>query len=158
MKKRKSAEELVDKSLIDINERMLDAEWLRQPRLYMKYALELADAKARHAERKAGLDTCRAEIDLDIRLKPKEYNIEKVTESTIASSILMQPEYKQAMERLIVAKHRVDILEAVCVALDHRKKALENLVFLHGQNYFSKPRVEGGDEIGKKRARRMQED
>jgi hypothetical protein len=39
-------------------------------------------------------------------------------------------------------------------ALDHRKKALENLVYLHGQSYFSAPTAPRGmkdrmDEVEK---------
>jgi hypothetical protein len=55
---------------------------------------------------------------------------------------------------MLRAKDRVNKVEAVVTALDHRKKALENLVYLHGQSYFSAPTAPRGmkdrmDEVEK---------
>ena len=42
---------------------------------------------------------------------------------------------------MISTKHKVDVLQVVVDALDHRKKALENLVTLHGMSYFASPKA-----------------
>lgn len=41
----------------------------------------------------------------------------------------------------INAKYDVDMCQAACWAFQERKAALENLVKLHGQNYFAGPSI-----------------
>ena len=121
----------------------LDDEWIRQPELYHKYATELADARLDFEEKKNKLEVVRAELDKEIRTDPEQFDLLKVTESGISAVIVVQPEYTKALKRINTARHRIDILQAATTALDHKKKALENLVYLHGQNYFSSPRARG---------------
>lgn len=148
-----------DSSFLQIDQSALDEEWLRQPSLYYEWASQLSDAKAKLDSAKADLELTRAELDLAIRGKPAEYGLEKVTESVIGSSVLLQQEYKEALSFFNKKKHRVDVINAVVSALDHKKKALENLVWLHGQNYFSAPQAptnesrEQLNESKKKKAR-----
>jgi hypothetical protein len=40
-------------------------------------------------------------------------------------------------------RHKASVLKVAVTALDQRKKALEKLVDLHGQDYFSTPRAKG---------------
>ena len=122
---------------VDLNE--LDREWIRQPGLYFKYATKLADAKRTHEQKKARLELTKAELDRDIRGDPEKFNVSKITEATVAATILSQKKYKKTHKKMLDAKHHVDILDATCRTLDHRKSALERLVSLHGQNYFSTP-------------------
>ncbi len=100
----------------------------------------------------------RAELEDAIRKSPPDFDLEKVTEPSIASCIIRQSEYQSAVKAVNKAKHRVAILKAAVTALDHRKKALEGMVQLQGQNYFSEPRVKGStretmDEITKQSVR-----
>jgi hypothetical protein len=67
----------------------------------------------------------------------------KVTEAAVAAAILTQPNYRVALKALTAARHRQDVYQAAVDALDHRKKALESLVQLHGQGYFAAPRARG---------------
>ncbi len=123
----------------------LDRNWLDQPKLYFQYAAELADARKTLDQTKAEVDICRAEIDLAIRSDPEKYGISKITETAVATTILLQDSYKRGQNRILEAKHEVDILSAVVAALDHRKSALQNMVQLHLANYYSTPRVSGED-------------
>lgn len=148
-------DEDIDDSVVEIDEGLLDKEWLKQPKLFMRYAIQLAEVKLEFAEAKANLELVQAELEHRIREDPETYGIKKVTEGSIHSALVMQKRYKQAVSEMNLAKHRVDLTQAVVDALDHRKRALENLVTLHGQNYFSTPRVKGGvvDEQIKQQAR-----
>lgn len=136
-------------SLVDLDESALDREWLRQPKLYMTFALQLAQAKLEHVTAKANLDVVRAEMELKVRDTPTDYDINKVTEAVISAVVETQPKVKRAVHELNIARHRVDVLEAIVNTLEHRKRTLENLVTLHGQNYFSTPRAskEGQDKL-----------
>ena len=60
----------------------------------------------------------------------------------------VQDEYLEASVAVSKAYHKVNLTQAAVTALEHRKRALEKLVDLHGQNYFAEPhaKTEGGRE------------
>lgn len=144
-----------DFDLFEIDMNRLDEEWTNQPKLYFKYAEKLAEAKERAARREAQLEASndhrkavRAELDLKIRKKPKKYlgTDVKMTETAITNCILVHPKYKvaqelvyEAKENLIETNKKVSSGYSIVFMLDHRKCALERLVTLWGQNYFSTP-------------------
>lgn len=142
----KKKQETFDDSFLQIREHALDEEWVGQPQLYFKYAMELADARRDLDEAKSELDVVRAELDRDIRLDPETYHCPKLVETSIANCILLQDNYIKATETVNKAQHLVNMLMAVTIALDHRKRALENLVVLHGQSYFASPKAKRGSE------------
>jgi hypothetical protein len=126
---------------LELDSDRLDEQWLEQPRLYHKYARKLANAKQTLEECKARLELVKAELGREIRLNPLGFGLEKITEAVVANTIIIQQGYKDAQEEYIAGKHRVDVVQAVVTTLDHRKRALEGLVTLHGQDYFSTPRA-----------------
>ena len=156
----KKDKDIEDSDFLDIDKNLLDDEWLGQPKLYFRWAVQLEDAKEDLDEAKRTLDVekteferAKASIDLDIRKKPDEYKLPKVTDKSILAVMLLQSEYQDAQEEFFVvqkevdvAKHRVGILQAAVTSLDHRKKALEKLVDLHGQKYFASPRASEGSK------------
>ena len=127
-------------SFFDLDDKRLDEEWNSQPQLYYNWGVKLADAKAAVERAKASRDLVYAELNKDIRSDPVKYDLPKTTESLVESIILIQDKYKLAHEKYIAAKHKMDVLTVTVEALDHRKKALENLVHLFGMNYFSEPK------------------
>jgi len=150
----------------NIDQNTLDTEWVAQPKVFYEYAIKLADARRDLEQSKAALDVVRAELDSKIRINPDSFGVLKVTETVISNTIITQTGYQDSLDDMLTAKHNVDILQAAVNALDHRKSALERLVSLHGQNYFSTPKApdEAGKEIahdiekksvrGKRRRRR----
>lgn len=128
----------------DLDDCRLDKEWKRQPKLFFEHAKRLADAKANHAAAKADLDLTRAEQDELIRDNPGKYGIDKIRESAVANKVEVRPEVEAAVKTMNKAKHRMDVLQAAVDALEHRKRALENLVTLFCASYFSEPRSPKG--------------
>ncbi len=120
----------------------LDVEWLRQSELYHGYAIKLANARRVHDEAKVGLAQTDAQLELNIRERPRYYGVEKTTDKPVAAAVLDQPEHTKAANAVIVSKHVADLLSADCTALDHKRRALEGLVTLFGMDYFSKPYAE----------------
>jgi hypothetical protein len=142
--------------ILSIDETLLDEEWIKQPKLFYKHACRLAETRTRVDDiknqleiQKTEVENVKAHLDMSIRNNPEEYNISgKVTEAAIKNVVSVQPECKRAIDvynelqkELIQAKNDSDVLQALVSALDHKKTALENLVKLHGQNYFSTPRM-----------------
>lgn len=124
-----------------IDENLLDEEWLKQPKLMFKYGSKLADAIADLDEAKSKLNLVKAEVYQEISNDPDGYEISKTTEAAINNCMLMQPEYQAALKAFNKATHRVNIMDAAVKAIQDRRRALENMVELHGQSYFAEPRT-----------------
>jgi hypothetical protein len=119
----------------------LDVEWGNQASLMMKYARFLANTRMVLDKAKEALDIVKAELDKDIRSNPDRYGLEKITDKVVENTIPLSQEYKAASERLINAKYEADIAYGAVKSIDARKDALENLVRLHGMQYFAGPSV-----------------
>lgn len=123
----------------------LDTEWVEQPRLRFRYGADLADAKRSVSEAKAELELTTAELELAIRSNPAGFGLDsKVTEGAVKATVLSQEGYTKAKNALIQAQHDVDVLDAAVSAIDHRKKALEDLVALFLAGYFARPTAPSG--------------
>ena len=126
---------------VNIDETILDVEWLEQPNLMLKYGKLVVDARKEYDLAKERLDVVKAELDKEIRMNPDEFGLTKATESAIFSVILTHPKYRKVSDRLIEAKYNLGMVQTVANSIDVRKAALENLVRLHGQQYFAGPKV-----------------
>lgn len=124
----------------EIDQYNLDKEWLEQPKLYHEHAIDLVNARKGLEQKKGDFDVVKAELSQTIRGDPAKYGIDKVTEAVVANMIILQREYETANDAVIDARHNVDIYQAAVTTIDHRKRALESLVTLHGQDYFSAPK------------------
>jgi hypothetical protein len=157
MPKNKPEEERFDPG---INEHALDTEWLGQAKMRWRWSRKHADAKLAATEAKNRLNVVMAELTLAIRADPVTFmGPVKPTEDTVKAAVLVQKEYDVAHAEWAEAQHVADVLGAAVSAIDDRKRALENLVKLHGQDYFAEPRPdentrEAVAESGKRAARR----
>jgi hypothetical protein len=149
----------VNDLVLDVDKNRLDDEWLNQPGLYFRWSLALEQARDDLEHIKAEFDVVKSELDLSIRTNPDDYDLPKVTDKSVAAALITQPDYKDAQQDLFEAKHRVGILQAAVAALEQRKRSLEKLVDLHGQQYFATPRAsedsrEAMEEVEKRSVRR----
>lgn len=130
---------------IVIDEGALDVEWLEQPRLMGSYCRAAAEAHRAMDLAEENLDFVRATLERAIRAEPGKYGVvpgsRGITEDAIKSAIKMREEYKIASRAYVDAKYEYAVAAGAVRAFDHRKTALEKLVQLHGQAYFSGPSV-----------------
>jgi len=141
-KSRKDREQLDDDfNFFEIDEHNLDKEWIKQPSLYFTWARKLADARLAVDEAKSELDVIKAEASRAIRDDPGEFGFEKVSEAIVATAVNEHPDVMKGVQKLYDARHEHDVYQAAVFALEHRKRALEKLVDLHGQSYFSTPKT-----------------
>lgn len=134
-------EEEDDHDILEIDQNRLDFEWGRQAKLMGAYTRKLAIAKEKVLERKRSLELTRVEIAREVRENPGDFNVGKVTEGAISEVILEQDPYQNSLKSYNKAIYRVDLIQSIVTGLDHKRRALENLVYLHGQGYFSTPRT-----------------
>ena len=119
----------------------LDTEWLDQPRLMLRYASHASKLKMEVERAKEKLDIIRADLDKKIRVAPEEFGIVKLTESVITSTIITQVKFKAGNEAFLEVAYEANMAQGALRALEGKKTALENLVKLHGQQYFAGPSV-----------------
>jgi len=125
---------------LKIDHNALDIEWLEQSNNFFKYSEQLADARKELDKAKENADVVIAELKNSIRKDPKEYLGDiKTTEGSINEVVLIDEECQEARNDIIQLKHKVEILSSAVKSFEHRKTALENLVRLLGQQYFSAP-------------------
>jgi DNA repair ATPase RecN len=126
---------------IRIDEDSLDLECLEQPSLMMRYAKHSAEMRMAVDNTKQSLDVVRAELDRNIREKPEDYDIGKVTEAAISSAILTDRKYQKAYDDFLKAKYESDMAQGAIRAVEQRKDMLEALIKLHLGQYFAGPKV-----------------
>lgn len=124
---------------VAIDESALDVEWLRQPQLTVKYCRLATKTKEVVDQTKEQLDVTRAMLDRDIRSDPVKYNVVKITEGVVTNTILLQDEHQRASENYLQARYEYEMARVAVAAIQTKKDALENLVKLHGMQYFAGP-------------------
>jgi len=84
------------------------------------------------------LELLRAELDVAIRNNPKAFQMEKVTEAAINSTIIQTERFKVAQDYYNSCVSNFKILKVAVESLNQKKTALENLVKLYLGEYYSK--------------------
>ena len=115
----------------------LEKEWMEQPIKFMDYAELSAQAKLECDRSKEAMEVIGAKISNVLR-GPGDTG-KKLTESAISDRVSVDDDYRNAVEKYNKAKFNQQILSAAVAAFEQRKSALENLVKLHGQSYYSQP-------------------
>jgi hypothetical protein len=126
---------------IRIDDSALDIEFLEQATLFMKYSQNVAEMERLKDLAKEKLEFIKARLDRDIRQKPSYFDVDKITDKVVESTILIQEEYKEASTAYIQAKFEWSNAKGVADAFEQRKSCLEGLAKLLGQQYFAGPKV-----------------
>jgi hypothetical protein len=124
---------------ITIEPDALDIEFIRQSRIYMKYAELLAEAEKDMRDKKNALEYISSVISKETR-EDKTIK-DRITDSLITSRIELDERYRVATAALSQALYQKDILSGVIKALEHKKTGLENAVKMWIGGYFAGPKV-----------------
>ncbi len=119
----------------------LDVEAVRQADVFFKWAERAVAAKAEVDRQKLALDVLDASLQFKVRNKPENYGIARVTEVSIGAAVIMSKRRVEAANALLRAKEQAALHDAAREAMEQRKRMLEILVTLHGQEYFAGPSV-----------------
>jgi len=123
------------KEAIEIDPERLDEGWLEQAPMYLGYARAMAGARQDVDRARQTLLVITAKAEMEIRAAPENYGISKVTESAIKSALVLDGNVGNAETTVLDLTYKVSVLTAILTALDHRKKALSDLVQLHITEY-----------------------
>lgn len=154
-------QELLDEfeDLLPIDETDLHNEWRLQPVIYRKYSEALSMVSLVKDMVKNELEKLRAKLYIKIKEDGLKNN-KKLTESHLESYILVDEEY-QKMERKFINIMKMERSFIGCIkSLDQRKKALEGLVQLYVNEYFSiprEPKTRKSDSFNEERRKKTEE-
>jgi len=126
-----------------IDETALDVEWLEQADLARRYGQYVADLKYEVNKLEEQKKAQRSELIHEANLNPYESTGKKTPNAgDIEAFYRRDPEYQRVVQRLLDKQYELEYAEVAKneVAFT-RKAALENLVRLHGQQYFAGPSV-----------------
>lgn len=155
--------ELIDSAkLVQIDETRLDKECLQLASIFLQASHYAADRRRDLDEIEAEISVLEADLGKRIRDMPAKYGLEKATVDAVKNAIETNEGVQKLQKDLRDVKHKATLAMALVSALDHKKRALEMLVNLHGMGYFAEPRPgEKGKEVveeqSRNRARRLRE-
>lgn len=134
---------LPDVDIFRPDKHRLDEELQEQPKLCRIYSDHYADAVKELDESKSRLELVEADLDRMVRRRPEDFGVDKITEVVVRREIVLHKQYQAANTKLIEAQYVVNQLKGICNAIEHRKKSIEGLIYLHGQGYWAEPRISG---------------
>lgn len=119
----------------------LDVAALEQAELYGKWAERAAESKGVADDADLEFDVTVAKLEQKVRADPAIYGIDKESEAAYKSVVRALPEYEKAGRVRNAAKTEAAKLAAAERAMAQRKNMIEELIRLHGQQYFAGPDV-----------------
>lgn len=126
-----------------IDEDKLEIEWLEQGSLALEYGDYLSYCQEMLTRAEEKVKVIRSKIYLWVLKNPKKYLGDgKITDKSIEAVTRTHKKHLQAKEEWIKAQRSYnDAKNAQWEISATRKAALENMVKLHGQNYFAGPSI-----------------
>ena len=128
---------------IRIDDTALDVEWLEQASLALRYGRHWAIRKRELTRAEEKIKVIRAELIAEANADPiKCCKKDKPNAADIEAYYRNHKRHKEAKEEWVKAQYELDMAEVAKNEFSFtRKAALENLVRLHGQQYFAGPSV-----------------
>ena len=140
--KRKNEDQTMNyEEMLQIDPDALDVECLEQATLFMRVSKESARINHEETLAKSRLDVAQAECSDAIRKKPEKYEIDKPTEGAIFNKVLQHEDYVEALGEYHHIKHEAALVSSAVKAFEHRKRMIEMLVTLAGQEWYATPTV-----------------
>lgn len=128
-----------------INPNNLEEECVGQPSLFAEVGDLATEARSAAKKAKDTLDFTRADLSFKIRKEPAKYGVEKVTEASVETAVIIQKEYQQAAATVIETQKVADAFGVLQDSVAQRKSMLKDLVSLFIYNYYMSRAEMGGE-------------
>ena len=126
---------------LPIDRDSLHEEAERQAELAAEAGELSADLRADAKRAKLRSEEAQASADAEIRAAPEKFNLAKVTESAVASAVLLHKEVRSARSEQVEAERLAERASSLAVAYQHRKSMIQVEVELWVTNYWGDPRI-----------------
>lgn len=122
-----------------IQPHQLDVECVRQADRFFHWCEKLIEQKHRVEMLELGYDALEARLQLKCRESPADFGLQNATEKAVSAAVMATKEILSAREKVLQEKRRLQLLERAVSAMEMKKRMLESLITLHGQEYFAGP-------------------
>lgn len=112
-----------------------------QANVFFEWANKAVEARFEYERRKANWENRRAQVSCDARKFPENYGIDKITEAAIQTAVELDKSVISDRKKYLDAREVSLLYDRAVDALEQRKRMIEMLVTLHGQQYFSTPNL-----------------
>lgn len=126
---------------LKIDPEQLDVEAGMQGELFFKWASKATRAKSKVDRKKFALDILYSTLMSKARKNPESFGLAKVTENALDSAVKSSAKYQEAYEEWLDAKESSSLYDRGVEAMEQKKRMIEVLITLHGQQYFAGPAV-----------------
>lgn len=133
-------------AVVAINELALDKECVALPTQFINACFNAAEARMELASAEQKLEVAESNLAKRVRDVPGQYGLEKVTEAAIKEIVRTHASLAPAQLAVSDARHELELCGALVSALDHKKRALTNLVELHKAGYNGSSPVKASRE------------
>ncbi len=125
-----------------IDPNLLDVACVEHPDVFWKYAELAVQAKSRMDRLEQKMELTEAQLSLEARKDPTAFDIEgRGTDATIKAVVRAHRKYTRAVEEWQDAKEDSAYMDRALRAMEIKKSMIEDLITLHGQQYFAGPSV-----------------
>jgi len=132
-------EELEHDRKIDPN--ALDVEAATQADRFFKWAERAIEAEHDLEEWEFKLKVAAAELELTCREDPESFGLKSATEAAIKAVVIKHPEYVGIYQKVMLKRRKTMKLKKAEQSMEIKKRMIEALITLHGQEYFAGPSV-----------------
>lgn len=126
--------------MFEIDKYNLDEGCTSQVDMMEETAMQVAELRFTQEQAKLQLDKAQSIADNSVRSKPSDFGLLKVTEAAVKTAVASSALVQEAQQSLLKCKQDLWVADARLQVLDHRKKMLESLIYLHNQGYYSEVR------------------
>jgi len=117
----------------------LDLAAATQGETFFHWAQQAVVARRRADRAKLNVELEENTLALAIRKDPQNFGLVKVTEAAISATVKSHPDYQNAVVGLANAREEAGLLDVAVASMEQRKRMIEVLITLHGQQYFAGP-------------------
>ena len=128
---------------LELDMHHLDEGWLDLPQQILKWNTTSVEVEMEARVMKIELEQLKATLDSRMRENPAEYGIQKITEATITSAIMIHPSVIEKTQEFNLTDKKSKILKTYCMAMESKRKALEGLTQLYSTGYFANKPILG---------------
>lgn len=123
-----------------IDPEQLDVACVAQAETFFKWAERSITARSEMDRLDLVLKVTEARLSADVRRNPESYGLEgRLTEANYKAAVMQSDKYMEAHDAWLNAREEYNLLDKGVDAMDMKKRQLENLITLHGQQYFAGP-------------------
>lgn len=133
------------RSRISIDPTQLEKECVNQPILYDEIGELTTEYQAIVKGAENHLDFVSAEISTNVRKDPAKYGVDKVTDKSVESTVVLSKEYQAAVAEVIESNKVLGFLKVLQNSVEQRKPMINNLVTLYVHNFYGQEHNMGSE-------------